>query len=134
MKKSLRELVLKLHAKLGDEFLSQDIDEYVDKLLVNARIISIINQGHLDAFIAFYANDEKRESAFVSLLGVDEKCWGNSYGKVLMAAAIATVKNDGFKFFDAEYLPENKRSVEFIQSFGFLVKFIDGKYILRKTL
>lgn len=134
MREKIENLLIDLHAKLGDDFLKLDIREYVDKILSHARIISIMNEDKLEAFIAFYDNDVKKEIAFVSLLAVDEDCWGKSYGRILMEAAFAMLSQQGFKYFDLHYIPGNTRSTNTAKSYGFKITNWNNTLILRKQL
>ena len=134
MRIKMEHLLMNLQKKLGDNFLNVDITAYVDKLLANAKIVSIMNGEELEAFIAFYDNDEKMETAFITQLAVGAEHWGKSYGEILMETTTKILKKAGFKYIEARYISNYPVSLKFAQMYGFeLIKKNDIE-ILRKVL
>ncbi|ASO07972.1 GNAT family N-acetyltransferase [Arenibacter algicola] len=122
MKEKIRILLYNLKDQLGEDFLKLDIEKYLNKLVSKAKIISIINQDKLEAFIAFYANDVNNEIGYITMLAVDQESQNKSLGKNLLNLTSSILKQQGFKFLDLEVNPNNAVAISLYESQGF--KFI----------
>lgn len=97
-----------------------DVCLYVDKLQKYASIISIIKDSKLKGLVAYYANDQEKGLAFLSMLAVDPKSTSMGYGKMLLTASIKEIEKKGFKKYGLEVRKNNLKAIELYNSFGFI--------------
>lgn len=111
------------------------VEEYVEKLIKNAVIIPHYEEGSLQGFIAFYANDPNKEKAFLSLILVSPKMQGQKIGNFLIQYSVAVLQNRKFQFYDLEVLKINEKALFFYKKNGFeVIGEKDLFYIMRKKL
>lgn len=76
-----------------------DLFEYAEKLRKNANFYIAYNLGsdNILGFIAFYANDKRKERAFVPIMGVANSLRGKGIGGRLIKMTLCHLKSDGFE-------------------------------------
>ncbi|MDO4763879.1 MAG: GNAT family N-acetyltransferase [Flavobacteriaceae bacterium] len=97
-----------------------DVSKYVDKILSNAVVIPFY-ESFLKGIVAFYANDERKENAFLSLILVAPKAQGQAIGNQLLDFSIQIVRQKGFKNYLLEVLKSNERAIKLYQKKGFKI-------------
>ena len=111
------------------ELLDINIPNYVDKIIKYATIISIIKNGNLKAFIAFYENDEDKLSAFLTMIAVEKESANLGYGKILLESSIKEIQRKGFEFYRLEVREGNIKAIKLYESFGFKLMKIELGFI-----
>lgn len=120
MKHEVFNLIQKYNTSNYGILITQDLNDYVFKLLNNATIITY-TENSLMAFVAFYCNDEKNEDAYLSLILVDDILKGKGIGKSLLKTSINILEEKGFKNFRLEVLKNNKPALKLYKSFDFTI-------------
>lgn len=128
MKKSICELLQRLNLEYNGKLVQTDIEDYVNKILKKASIISISREEQVLGFIAYYDNDLKKETAFLTMLAVDPSYRKMGYGKRLLEMSIANLKQLGFKTFALEVLQNNEGAVKLYSATGFNTIETTGEY------
>lgn len=128
MKEGISELLRRLNLEYNGELIRTDVDEYVSKIIKMASIITISRNEQILGFIAYYDNDLKKESAFLTMLAVDLSCRELGYGKRLLEMSIANLRQSGFKTFTLEVLQTNEGAVRLYTAKGFKTTEIKGAY------
>lgn len=119
MKNKLIELIQNLNMTFNGQLIEVPIEDYVQKILDKATIITIQEHNTLKAFIAYYDNDSVKERAFLTLLAVDAKFQGQGHGKHLLNLAIENLRVKKFKYFELEVLENNFIPIKLYKKFGF---------------
>lgn len=119
MRKVLIDFLNKRNEEEKGELLDNNIPNYVDKIIKHSTIISIIKNGNLKAFIAFYENDEDKLSAFLTMITVEKESSNLGYGKILLESSIKEIQGKGFKFYRLEVREGNSKAIKLYESFGF---------------
>lgn len=135
MKEKMIKLLEIANEKKMGNLISIDIENYVDKIISLATIISIQNENKLNAFIAYYDNDKSRNTAYLSMLIVSEAYQGLGYGRQLLMISINDVKKQGFENYKLEVRKENKTAIELYLSFDFKITHeTNHSYFMTKML
>lgn len=135
MKQEMIKLLQAYNSKSEGIHITVDLNQYVEKLLEKAKIIAIHGDGALRAFLAYYDNDPKKDTAFVSMLLVSKEYQGQGIAKNLMDISFADLKRKGFKRYNLEVLKENSKAVLVYEILGF--KIIEEKgdfFVMEKSL
>ena len=120
MKYELIKLIKKHNYKDKGLHIKVEIEKYVSKLQENATIL-FINENGIKAFAAFYCNEPTKNTAFLSLILVDEKTQGIGYGSFLLNNSIELLQRKGFKSYNLEVLKTNQKAIDFYKKFNFKV-------------
>ena len=128
MKEDIFKLLTVVNQESGNKLVSTDVREYADKIAAHAKIISVYNASALEAFIAYYDNDEKKELAFLTMLVVSGGSRNMGYAKKLLQFSIDNLKELKFKHFRLNVLQENSAAIQLYQSAGFCIIESDGLY------
>lgn len=118
-------------------FLSSRVNliEYSEKLFLNSTIIHTKENNEIIGIVAFYANNNSLEHAFISLFCVLEQYKGNGIGDRLMNECITLIKTKNFKSIKLEVDTENQKAISFYTKFGFHVEEQNQRsYIMVKHL
>jgi ribosomal protein S18 acetylase RimI-like enzyme len=119
MRRQMIDFLEKLNFDERGKLISIDVAEYVNKILKNATVISIVNNSDLKAFIAFYENDINKKVAFLTMIAVEKESANLGYGKKLLEMSIEEVKKKGFKSYELEVREDNLKAIKLYQNFGF---------------
>ena len=120
MKAQISKLLEEINNKSGGNFISQNIENYVDKILRQAKILCYWNGGYLCGFIAYYDNAPDKVEAYLTMIAVDELFKGKGYGKLLMEFSVLALRKKGFLQYKLEVLQENKSAISFYENYGFV--------------
>lgn len=131
---NIKYVLHKLKDELKFNFIEDDIDIYCEKIYKNAKILTINESNELAGFIAFYDNDEKKNTAYLTMLAVNPKFNNNGYGRQLLSFSINLLKKKGFEFYDLELDRDNEIAMSLYESFGFKKIEVIGKIKMRLKL
>lgn len=119
MKKQILTLLQSVYDTKDGRLIDLNLENYVDKIISHAKIISIVIGGEIRAFIAYYDNDPKKELAYLTMVVVDYEYRGLGYGKNLIKMALENLKHRNFKKFKLEVHKENDQAYLLYKSLGF---------------
>lgn len=107
----------------GRDFIDVDnVDNYVNKIKNKAELVAHIVEGVCVGFIAFYANDEAKENAFITMVMIRSDMRGRKIAGSLVTAVLENLKSRGFKFCNLEVKENNVSSIKVCESLGFKIK------------
>lgn len=134
MKEKIIKLIKKANELHNGELIEVDINQYVDKITENAKIISISQNNDLCAFIAYYDNNPTREMAYLTMIVVDDKSQGVGYGKNLINTVSNILKAQGFKNFKLEVKNKNINAINLYKYLGFVISEVNesSSYMIKK--
>lgn len=124
MKQALIEMINNQDKLLDGGFIKKPVEDFVDKILLYARIQTYIVDGQIAGFIAYYCNDPKQELAFLTMLCIAPIHAGKGIGRHLLNCSIADVKQRRFSYFELEVTEGNKPAIQLYVNAGF--KIIDA--------
>lgn len=130
MKIQMIDLLSKLNSLFLGQLISVDIDGYIEKISEKAVIITIYSCGNLKGFIAYYNNDEKKETAYLTMIAIDPDNQGMGYGINLIDLSIKNLKKEGFKKYQLEVLKDNLKAINIYEEFGFTKKEDNGNTVI----
>lgn len=135
MKKLLQQIIDENnHPEKGIK-IPYDTGEYTEKLLKNATIIPYYEQERILGFIAFYANDPKKENAFLTMILISTEAQNRGIGKFLLDFSIQQIRKKGFKQYNLEVLKSNTKAISFYRSFDFIItKENETFYVMTKQI
>ena len=97
----------------------------------NARLLVLNCDGEFAAFAAFYCNDTKNKTAFLSLIGVREQFEGNGFGGILLDNVISVSREKGMRTLNLEVRKNNEGAISLYQQKGFeILKQKDEKMLV----
>jgi ribosomal protein S18 acetylase RimI-like enzyme len=135
MKMQIINLLTKLNNIYDSKLITGNIDEYVKKISEKAVIITICNCGNLQGFIAYYDNDNKKETAYLTMIAIEPDNQGMGYGKNLLNLSINNLKYKGFKKYKLEVLKNNIKANVLYEELGFrIIQDNDDKIFMEKYL
>ncbi|WP_242091625.1 GNAT family N-acetyltransferase [Aestuariivivens sediminicola] len=135
MKEDLVILLSLIDEKFKGSLFDSSVEDYCDKILKHATIVSIYKLGHIKAFIAYYDNNKESLIGYLSMLAVHPDYQDKGYGKQLMHMAIDALRKLNFKHFDLEVDVSNKKAIALYSKFGFeLIRLASGKKYMRRNL
>lgn len=103
-----------------------DLKEYSKKMYENAVIITEIYDEQIVGMFAGYANDEKKEQAYVSFVSVVKEYRGSGIAKKLLSAFIEICRKKGFREVGLHTSLENQGAIRLYESNGFEREFVTG--------
>ncbi len=107
--------------------INSDIDEYILKLAKFSTIIPYYSNCKLKGFIAYYANDELRKEAYLSMIIIDKFSRGEGLGKLLLESSICDLSQRGFVKYKLEVLKSNAKAYQMYKKYGFVIEEDRGK-------
>jgi len=114
----------------GKDFIDVgNLNNYIDKIKNKAELIAHIVEGVCVGFIAFYANDETQENAFISMVMIRSDMRGRKIAGSLLTAVLENLKSRGFKFCNLEVRTNNTNAIKLYENFGFKIKSINSNSI-----
>ena len=97
------------------------IENYVDKIIAKANIITDLQSDELRGFLAFYDNDIDSRVGFLSFLAVSRSFEGLGIASHLINKAITILQEKNFLEFKLEVSKKNTKAIKFYTKFGFEV-------------
>lgn len=116
-------MIKKEYSLNGGDFIDVgNIDDYVNKIKNKAELIAHIVEGACVGFIAFYANDETQENAFITMVMIRSDMRGRKIAGSLLTTVLENLKSRGFKHCNLEVKKNNFNAIKLYESLGFKVK------------
>ncbi|MBE0391148.1 N-acetyltransferase [Flavobacterium sp. PL002] len=120
----MKEQIIELFKNLNTEFIMNfsdiGLENYVEKIIKKASIISIIKNDILIGFIAYYDNEPNKEMAFLTMIIVKEEFENLGYGKSLLEFSLKEIIGKGFKKYGLKVHVENKYAIRLYEKYGFV--------------
>ncbi len=114
----------------GKDFIDVgNLNNYIDKIKNKAELIAHIVEGVCVGFIAFYANDEAKENAFITMVMIRSDMRGRKIAGSLLTAVLENLKSRGFKFCNLEVRTNNTNAIKLYENLGFKIKNINSNSI-----
>ena len=124
MKQLLTDLINQQNNLLNGSLIKQPVEEYVEKIMKNANIVTHTIQGRLAGFIAYYCNDPQQELAFLTMLCVVQEHTGKGIGSHLLNHSINDIVSKGFKCYELEVNENNLPAIQLYKNAGFEIRAI----------
>jgi ribosomal protein S18 acetylase RimI-like enzyme len=121
MKQKIYQLLEILNNEVDQKLVAVELNNYVEKIFEKSTIISIERNNNLQGFISYYDNDEKNESAFLTMIAIDKKYRHMGYGKGLLEFSVSILRTKGFKKYSLEVLKDNSIAINLYKRLGFIV-------------
>jgi ribosomal-protein-alanine N-acetyltransferase len=118
---SIKKILTSLNIQFDGRFILVDLEEYINKIISNATIITYYEKGIMCGFIAFYNNDFNNKDAFLTILAIDPKHLGKGIGDMLLKSSISRVKHDKFEKYFLEVIKNNDKAINLYKRNGFTV-------------
>lgn len=119
MKEELLSLLQVLNEDMEGKLIQIGLENYVDKIIENATLITIYKNRELQGFIAFYANDLQKENAFLTMLAVKKEKKNMGYGKILLELSIKELTKMGFRKYSLEVYYKNHLAINLYEKYDF---------------
>jgi len=119
MRNDIVNIIKKLNTIFNDELISTDIDEYVNKIIKNASIITLYENEMMCGFIAFYNNDVANKNAFITMIAINPLCQGKGFSEMLLKFSIDKLKLSNYKQYSLEVLKSNEKAISLYKKNGF---------------
>lgn len=111
------------------------IDDYINKLVEHATIISIRENDQIVGAICFYCNNRKDLIAYVSMIAVHIDYRGKGIGDELLSYAMAHCKRKGFEFCKLEVSKENLKALALYKKNYFsILSESENVYLMQKKI
>jgi ribosomal protein S18 acetylase RimI-like enzyme len=94
-------------------------EEYLEKLAVNAELLSHDSLGQCLGFVFFYCNDPSRYSSYITLLMVSQASRKSGIGAALVRYVLTLTAQRGFKVCRLEVRKENAAAIKLYGTMGF---------------
>lgn len=120
MKDELIDFLNTLNEEFSGKLFQQETIIYASKLLGNAELICHYSNSKLVGCIAFYANDDSKNLAFISFIGIHQDYRSIGLGKILLDGSISYLKRKNFKLYGLEVISENSNAINFYLQQGFV--------------
>lgn len=98
----------------------KNVTEYIEKVSKYAQVIVACKDDQLIGFIAFYANDFKTQTAYVTQFLVDQKYRNQGVGKKLLSECEVECKKKEFLCLRLEVGKDNENASSFYEHCGFI--------------
>ena len=135
IKQEIIELIREVNAEAPFLPDGLDLSKYVDKLLQNAVILPVFEQGRLKAFISFYCNDTASKKSYFTILVLTPELRKKGMGSFLMEAAMEYARKNDFEIVETQVYKANQSSYKMCERLGFSIKEDKGdSYILTKQI
>jgi ribosomal protein S18 acetylase RimI-like enzyme len=94
-------------------------EEYLEKLAVNAELLSHDSLDQCLGFVFFYCNDPSRYSSYITLLMVAQASRKSGIGAALVRYVLTLTAQRGFKVCCLEVRKENAAAIKLYETMGF---------------
>jgi ribosomal protein S18 acetylase RimI-like enzyme len=111
-----------------------DLEAYVDKIVENACIISIVENNKLLGFLAYYASDLTSKKAFLSAVIIAPDAPKLGYGRRLVDFCLADLVFKGFKKCGAEVNELNTAALNICKKTGFTELYRQGSSVFLEKI
>lgn len=97
----------------------QDIGSYVQKLMNYAEVVTWSASGQIRAVLAFYCNDPRRETAFITIVAVDPSYRRMKLASALLGGVLSSLRSRAFSRCLLEVQTANLGAIALYRKFGF---------------
>lgn len=123
--KTVGEIVSVMNMCKSEFYLEKyrEMDEILllaSKFQKHGNFLALLND-HIVGFIAYYANDQKSLTAYISMIIIRKEFHSMGYGKFLINTAIARSESLGMKRLKLEVNKLNLEAINFYKKLGFSV-------------
>lgn len=125
----MRKGIIDLLEKYKEDLLLDSVNEYVEKICEKANIISYY-EGDIVGFIAFYCDDSKKSTAFITMIIVEKNFQKVGVGKMLLDGAIQQLRQKKFESCQLKVLNYNQKAIDFYIRNGFKQIGIDNEFLI----
>lgn len=126
----VEEMIKREYSFKGRDFIDVDnIDDYVNKIKNKAELIAHIVEGVCVGFIAFYANDETKDNAFITMVMIRSDMRGKKIANSLLNVVLENLRSREFKRCNLEVRINNTNAVKLYEKFGFKIKSINSNSV-----
>jgi ribosomal protein S18 acetylase RimI-like enzyme len=115
-------------------YVVDDLEAYVDKIVENACIISIIENNKLLGFLAYYANDLTSKKAFLSMAIIAPNAPKLGYCRRLIDFCFADLVFKGFKKCGTEVNEQNTAALNVCKKAGFTELYRQGSFVFLEKI
>lgn len=124
---NLSKLIQDLLFDISDDFIpplstSVNIENYSDKIVTNATILSIFDCGKLAGFMAVYCNDPEKQVGYGTMLAIAKSHRSYGIGTQLIKMTVEHLKKRGFRKFCLEIYKSNPRVITLYKRLGFAIE------------
>lgn len=134
MRSEIYNLMLPLLDDPSGMYAMPDLNAYVDKIMEKACIISVMEEGVLQGFLAYYANDHVNKIAFLSMVVISPAVRKMGYGRRLVDFFIADLILKGFKKCLTEVREDNIKAQNICKRVGFSCVGRNDKYLVMEKI
>ena len=96
-----------------------DLDGYAEKLATYGIVLVAVEGDATVGFAAFYANDERGKTAYLTQLAVEGQSRGRGIAMRLMGACMEISRNCGMTRMKLEVDNDNNKAIQFYVRLGF---------------
>jgi ribosomal-protein-alanine N-acetyltransferase len=115
-------------------YVVDDLEAYVDKIVEDACIISIVEHNKLLGFLAYYGNDLTSKKAFLSMAIIAPDAPKLGYGRRLLDFCFADLVFKGFKKCVTEVNEQNTAALNGCKKAGFTELYRQGSSVFLEKI
>lgn len=134
MKSKIYDMMYPLINNGSGTYEVNDLNVYIDKIVENGCIYSIIEKDILLGFLAGYANDYENNTGFLSMLIVSPSARRMGYGRRLTDFFLTDLVHKGFDRCRTEVKEGNTLALNICKKTGFYELGKNGKYIVLEKM
>lgn len=129
--------ILKALHSIGSSLFNQTVNttEALERLSCkyckSANVIALSEENRIIGLCAFYDNDEKDKTAFLSMLVIDQKVQGKGYGNLLLQKMLERCEQSKMERVLLEVSASNEKAQHFYQKHGFVEERNSKKTVYR---
>lgn len=105
----------------NDNFVSENVDDYITKLVNNAEFIAAFHGEICQGFVAYYCNDVASRVAYITLVLVVPDYRGGGLGQSLVNFVLIHAKKKGFLQCRLEVGSNNEAALALYKKLGFII-------------
>lgn len=104
-----------------DNFASENVDDYITKLVNNAEFVTAFHGETCQGFVAYYCNDLASRVAYITLVLVVPDYRGVGLGQSLVSFVLIHAKKKGFVQCRLEVSSNNEAALALYKKLGFRI-------------
>lgn len=116
---SIKTLISDEQARQNGQFINIGLDTYFEKIEEKAEFVADFIKGRCRGFVAYYCNDKKTKTAFITLVLVNPLDRGLGLGQALTDFVLNIAKSRGFAKCRLEVKKTNSAAYYIYKTLGF---------------
>ena len=117
----MREMIVEEQTRQHGRFVAAaSLEDYLDKLIARAEVLSDLEAGRCRGFVAYYCNNTETRQAYITLVLVDPRDRGAGVAKKLVDGVLAIARERGFTSCRLEVGIDNMAARQLYSSLGFV--------------